>query len=190
MRIGTLPTPVSWYHPGEPPVPLRWLLLRDPSGRREPQALLCTDPDWTPTAILTAYLQHWQVEAAFQEVRAHLGVETQRQWSAAAIARTTPVLLGLSAGLSWSPTTCAGSVACGPDGPPGRPRPCPPSPTSWLASAAPSGPGSPFFPCPRPSPTSKNAPSRRPHRCWPPSVTRPETRPTSQHPHGLCTKSS
>ncbi len=87
-----------WYHPGEPTVPLRWLLLRDPSGCREPQALLCTDPDWTPTAILTAYLQRWQVEVTFQEVRAHLGVETQRQWSAAAIARTTPVLLGL---FSW-----------------------------------------------------------------------------------------
>ena len=87
-----------WYHPGEPIVFLRWLLLRDPSGRREPQALLCTDPDWTPTAILTAYLQRWQVEVTFQEVRTHLGVETQRQWSAAAIARTTPVLLGL---FSW-----------------------------------------------------------------------------------------
>ena len=87
-----------WYHPGEPVVSLRWLLLRDPSGCREPQALLCTDPDWTPTAILTTYLQRWQVEVTFQEVRAHLGVETQRQWSAAAIARTTPVLLGL---FSW-----------------------------------------------------------------------------------------
>ena len=43
------------YHPGEPTVPLRWLLLRDPRGRREPQALLCTNPDWTPAAILTAY---------------------------------------------------------------------------------------------------------------------------------------
>ena len=86
------------YHPGEPTVFLRWLLLRDPSGRREPQALLCTDPDWTPTAILTAYLQRWQVEVTFQEVRTHLGVETQCQGSAAAIARTTPVLLGL---FSW-----------------------------------------------------------------------------------------
>ena len=80
-----------WYHPDQPTVSLRWRLLRDARGRREPQALLCTDPDWTPTA----YLQRWQVEAAFQEVRTHLGVETQRQWSAAAIARTTPALLGL-----------------------------------------------------------------------------------------------
>jgi hypothetical protein len=31
----------------------------------------------------------------FHEVRTHLGVETQRQWSDLAIARTTPILMGL-----------------------------------------------------------------------------------------------
>ncbi|MXZ43171.1 MAG: transposase [Caldilineaceae bacterium SB0666_bin_21] len=87
-----------WYHPGQPTVPLRWLLLRDPRGCREPQTLLCTHIDWTPAAILTAYRQRWQVEVTFQEVRTHLGVETQHQWSEAAIARTTPALLGL---FSW-----------------------------------------------------------------------------------------
>ena len=40
----------------------------------------------------------WQLEVTFREVRTHLGVETQRQWSHRAIARTTPVLLGL---FSW-----------------------------------------------------------------------------------------
>ena len=75
-----------------------WTALRDPTGYREPQALLGTHPDWKPTAILTTYLQRWQVEVTFQEVRTHLGVETQRQWSATAITRTTPVLLGL---FSW-----------------------------------------------------------------------------------------
>ena len=37
-------------------------------------------------------------EVTFQEVRTHLGVETQRQWSDRAVARTTPVLFGL---FSW-----------------------------------------------------------------------------------------
>ena len=37
----------------------------------------------------------WQVEVTFEEARAHLGIETQRQWSDLAIARTTPALLGL-----------------------------------------------------------------------------------------------
>jgi hypothetical protein len=31
----------------------------------------------------------------FEEARAHLGIETQRQWSDLAILRTTPLLLGL-----------------------------------------------------------------------------------------------
>jgi hypothetical protein len=37
----------------------------------------------------------WQLEVTFQEVRRHLGFETQRQWSDLAIERTTPALLGL-----------------------------------------------------------------------------------------------
>ena len=176
--------------PGQPTVALRWLLLRDPTGQREPQALLSTDPDLAPRTLLARYLQRWQVEAAFQEVRTHLGVETQRQWSKAAIARTTPVLLGLSAGLSWSPTACAGSVTSASAGPPGMPRPSPPSPTSWPLSATSSGPGSCLFRCPRPPPTSAIFSSRRPTRAWMPSATRPDTRPTAHRPRRLCTKSS
>ena len=41
------------------------------------------------------FVQRWQVEVTFREVRDHLGVETQRQWSDRAIARTTPCLLAL-----------------------------------------------------------------------------------------------
>jgi len=48
-----------------------------------------------PRQILQWFLWRWQVEVTFQEVRSHLGVETQRQWSDLAIVRTTPVLLGL-----------------------------------------------------------------------------------------------
>jgi DDE superfamily endonuclease len=32
-----------WYHTGLPPVPIRWVLIRDPQQRFDPQALLCTD---------------------------------------------------------------------------------------------------------------------------------------------------
>ena len=41
------------------------------------------------------------LEVTFPEVRTHLGVETQRQWSDLAIARTTPVLRGLFSGVSF-----------------------------------------------------------------------------------------
>lgn len=84
-----------WRHAGLPVVPIRWVLLRDPLGRFDPQALLCTDPAREPLQILTWYVQRWQVEVTFREVRDHLGVETQRQWSDRAIARTTPCLLAL-----------------------------------------------------------------------------------------------
>ena len=69
--------------------------MRDPEGRRDPQAFFSTDPDMDPARIIAIFVRRWQIEVTFQEVRAHLGVETQRQWSDAAIERTTPVLLGL-----------------------------------------------------------------------------------------------
>ena len=84
-----------WYHAGIAPVPIRWVLVRDPSGEHEPAAFLSTDLDATPAMILGWFVSRWRVETTFQEVRAHLGVETQRQWSDLAILRTTPALLGL-----------------------------------------------------------------------------------------------
>ena len=108
-----------WYRSGKSPVPIRWVLIRDPQGSFAPQALLCTDPAQDPTRILKWFVLRWQLEVTpypvrgrlFQEVRTHLGVETQRQWSDLAIARTHP----------------------GPDGPvlldhPGRTRPAEPPP--------------------------------------------------------------
>jgi hypothetical protein len=84
-----------WYHPGQPPVPLRWVLIRDPQGAFPTQALLCTDLSAAPGQILAWFVQRWQLEVTFEEARRHLGLETQRQWSDLAIARTTPALLGL-----------------------------------------------------------------------------------------------
>lgn len=84
-----------WYHTGLPAVPIRWVLIRDPKGQFPPQALLCTDLLAQPSQILHWFRQRWQIEVTFAEVRAHLGVETQRQWSKLAILRTTPALLAL-----------------------------------------------------------------------------------------------
>lgn len=84
-----------WYHPGLPIVPLRWVLLRDPHAQFDPQALLSTDPTLPPTQIVGYFVLRWQLEVTFEEVHAHLGMETQRQWSDLAIVRTTPALLGL-----------------------------------------------------------------------------------------------
>jgi len=87
-----------WYHSGKPPVSIRWVLIRDPQGAFQPQALLSTTQHWTPVQIVQWFVCRWHLEVTFAEVRRHLGVETQRQWSDLAIARTTPLLLGL---FSW-----------------------------------------------------------------------------------------
>ena len=88
-----------WYRSGKPPVPLRWVLVRDPQGEFATQALLCTDLAVDPVQVLEWFVLRWQLEVTFQEARAHLGVATQRQWSDRAIARTTPILMGL---FSWT----------------------------------------------------------------------------------------
>ena len=41
-----------WYHHGNPPVPIRWVLIRDPKGEFDSQALLCTDPAIDPARVL------------------------------------------------------------------------------------------------------------------------------------------
>ena len=83
------------YPSGKPVVPIRWGLVREPEGRFEPQALLATNQQRTPVQVLTYVVQRWPLEVTLEEARAHLGVETQRQWSHQAIARTTPAVLAL-----------------------------------------------------------------------------------------------
>lgn len=84
-----------WYSTGVPPVPLRWVLIRDPDDAFPPQALLCTDLDADPVQIVSWFVLRWPMESTFHEVRDHLGVETGRGWSEKTIRRTTPALLGL-----------------------------------------------------------------------------------------------
>ncbi|MEN9869657.1 MAG: hypothetical protein RLZZ171_640 [Cyanobacteriota bacterium] len=84
-----------WYHTALPVVPIRWIIVRDPLGKFKSQALLCTNQKYQSQQILEWFARRWQIEVTFEEVRRHLGMETQRQWSDLAIARTTPLVLGL-----------------------------------------------------------------------------------------------
>jgi hypothetical protein len=99
-----------WQTAGQSPLPIRWVLLRDPEGKFDPQALLCTDPAADPVQSISWFVRRWQLvlrsvaatllrrvamETTFQAVRTHLGVETQRQWNDQAILRTTPALMAL-----------------------------------------------------------------------------------------------
>ena len=84
-----------WYSTGTSPLPIRWILVRDPAGKKATRAFFSTDLQQAPVAMMQAFVVRWSLEVTFEDSRAHLGIETQRQWSDLAIARTTPALLGL-----------------------------------------------------------------------------------------------
>jgi hypothetical protein len=84
-----------WRHGGLAVLPIRWVLVRDLANRFTPQAQRCTGLDREPVGIVSWFVRRWSVEVTFQEAGAYLGMETQRQWSDMAIARTAPCLLAL-----------------------------------------------------------------------------------------------
>ena len=84
-----------WYRIGQPVLPVRWVIARDPRGQLEPRAYFSTCPSDRPRDLVRRFVRRWTSETTFEESRAHLGLETQRQWSDQAIARTTPCLFGL-----------------------------------------------------------------------------------------------
>ena len=84
-----------WHTNGQDPVKIRWVLVVDPEGKDKPEAFFTTDENLAPERIVEIFVLRWNIEVTFEEVRRHLGVETQRQWSDLAIARTTPALMGL-----------------------------------------------------------------------------------------------
>ncbi len=84
-----------WYTSGLAPVQIRWVVVRDPKGELRPEAFLCTNINADPQQIVAWYTVRWNIEVTFEELRAHLGMETQRQWNDLAIARTTPALFSV-----------------------------------------------------------------------------------------------
>ena len=74
---------------------MRWVLTRDPAGKRPAKVVFSTDQTPSAEEIVGDFMKRWSVEATCEESRAHLGIETQRHWSDLAIERTTPLLLGL-----------------------------------------------------------------------------------------------
>lgn len=84
-----------WYQAGKKPLPVRIVLIKTPGGKNVAEVLFSTSLEHDPIKIIEWFVLRWNIEVTFEEVRAHLGVETQRQWSDLSIARTTPLLMGL-----------------------------------------------------------------------------------------------
>lgn len=77
------------------PIPIRYVIIKDPEGKFNPVLLMSTDLEIAAFQIIETYVTRWNIEVTFHEAREHLGIETQRQWSDMAIKRTTPILFAL-----------------------------------------------------------------------------------------------
>jgi len=84
-----------WYHAGELPLELRIVLVKTPHGKNEADVFFSTDISHSEIKIINWFVLRWNIEVTFFETRAHLGVETQRQWSDNAIQRSTPLLMSM-----------------------------------------------------------------------------------------------
>lgn len=83
-----------WYKAGRGAVaPVRWVCVEDPEGVRRPEYFFCTAPRWSPERIVREYTGRWNIETAFQEVRAHLGFGTTRARCPNSVLREAPALL-------------------------------------------------------------------------------------------------
>lgn len=83
-----------WYAYGIPPLPIRWVLIKDPNNENEAIVLFSTNIKHSPKRIIEIFVSRWPIEVTFEESRRHLGIETQRQWSDKGIERTTPCIFG------------------------------------------------------------------------------------------------
>lgn len=92
-KIDILTGTCLWYGYGIRPVPIRWVLTRDSNNQGEAAVLFSTDVNVLPITVIEKFILRWQLEVTFEEVRRHLGMETQRQWSDNAIDRITPCIL-------------------------------------------------------------------------------------------------
>jgi hypothetical protein len=94
-KVKYLTNTSMWGADGFCPIAIRWVLVKDPTEEMDPLPLMSTDVNLTAIKIIELYVDRWGLEVTFFEVREHLGVETQKQWSDKAIARTTPILMSL-----------------------------------------------------------------------------------------------
>ena len=85
----------QWYKTGAGVVPIRWVFVRDVQGTHRDEYFYTTDTTLSGEQIASWFTARWPIETTFQEVRAHLGFETPRQYVAKSVLRTAPCLLGL-----------------------------------------------------------------------------------------------
>ena len=96
-RVGTVGRTGHWYKAGDGLVPVRWVYVRDHTGTHREEYFFTTDTTLMPAEVIAHYASRWNIETTFQEMRAHLGLETTRGWRERTVVRAAPCLFGLYA---------------------------------------------------------------------------------------------
>ena len=85
-----------WGKRAETPVSIRWVMVRCVDDQHfKPEVFFSSATQVSVKQIVLWVIARWNIEVTFEELRAYLGFETQRQWSVRAIERTTPCLFGI-----------------------------------------------------------------------------------------------
>lgn len=83
-----------WYHDtAGAPIPIRWVLSRDPENPSEVTPFLCTNQSSSPFEVIGFAVQRWSIETTFQEVRCHMGYESIHTWADKGIERVSPCVM-------------------------------------------------------------------------------------------------
>jgi hypothetical protein len=94
-RVAVVSGTGHWYKSGQALVPLRWVFVRDLTGTHRDEYFYSTDPSVAVATLIGYYTARWNIETTFQELRAHLGLESTRGWCAKTVLRAAPCLFGL-----------------------------------------------------------------------------------------------
>jgi hypothetical protein len=81
-----------WYHVCRG-VPIRLVIVRDPSGREQDDFFFCTDATVPDAEIVQRYYDRWGVEECILEAKQQMGFETTRGWCSTTVHRQAPLAM-------------------------------------------------------------------------------------------------
>jgi hypothetical protein len=91
-NVGVITGTGHWFKSGKGLVPILWVYVRDLDGTHRDEYFFSTDTSMTASEVIEMYGGRWNIETTFQELRAHLGLETTRGWHRNTVLRMAPSL--------------------------------------------------------------------------------------------------
>jgi len=85
-----------WYHVCRD-VPIRMVIVRDPTGKEKNDFFFCTDARVADVEIVQRYYDRWAVEEAILESKQHMGFESTQGWCSKTVNRQAPLAMVLLA---------------------------------------------------------------------------------------------